>query len=167
MKMKALEKQYHFIVKYDIKNEFELDDKIAEITERKKAASTDKSHAYKEARKCQDIFDTAHAMTRLEPARVEYENGDIFFRDEYVKWSGLNRQLAEAGYTLPQALELEKRHKERKSSLCKAERELQLELKTGKEIKEGLVAERINIRVDEQTKTMSDERDRKAVEYKR
>jgi hypothetical protein len=152
MKMKALEKQYHFIVKYDIKSEFELDKRIEEIAERKKAASADKSQAYKEARKYQTIFDTAHAMTRLEPARVEYENGDDFFLDEYAKWSGLNKQLATAGYTLPQTLELERRHKERKSSLCKAERDLQLELKTGKEIKEGLVAERINAHADERKK---------------
>jgi hypothetical protein len=47
--------------------------------------------------------------------RIEYERGDGFFRNEYVMWSDLNRQLAAMGYTLSQALELEKSHKERKS----------------------------------------------------
>jgi hypothetical protein len=153
MKMKALERQYLFIVRHDIKSEGELDGKIAEIAERKKTASAEKGKAYREARKCQDLFDAAHAMTRLELMRIEYERGDSFFRNEYVMWSDLNRQLAAAGYTLPQALELEKRHRERKSSLAKAERELYLELKTGRDIKEGLVAGRISAKAIELEKT--------------
>jgi hypothetical protein len=167
MKMKALERQYIFIVRHDIKSEGELDGKIAEIAERKKAASTEKGKAYREARKCQNIFDTAHAMTRLEPMRAEYEKGDSFFRDEYEQWSGLNRQLAAMGYTLPQALELEKRCKERKSSLAKAERELCLELKTGREIKEDLVAERVNAQIEGQAKSMNSERGREMMEWRR
>ncbi|MDR0220416.1 MAG: relaxase/mobilization nuclease domain-containing protein [Lachnospiraceae bacterium] len=159
MKMKALERQYLFIVRHDIKSEGELDGKIAEIAERKKAASAEKGKAYREARKYRDLFDAAHAMTRLEPMRVEYERGDSFFRNEYEQWGGLNQQLITAGYTLPQALELEKRHRERKSSLAKAERELYLELKTGREIKEGLVAERVKVQAEEQTKTMNNEHD--------
>jgi hypothetical protein len=169
MKMKALERQYLFIVRHGIKSEHELDGKIAEIAERKKTASSEKGKEYREARKCQNLFDTAHAMTRLEPMRIEYERGDGFFRNEYAAWSGLNRQLAAMGYTLPQALELEKRCKERKSSLAKAERELCLELKTGWEIKEGLVAERVNVQIAEQAKSISSEQDKKILErqYKR
>jgi hypothetical protein len=164
MKMKALERQHLFIVRHDIRSEGELDGKIAEIAERKKAASAEKGRAYRKARKCQDLFDTAHAMTRLEPMRIEYERGDGFFRNEYERWSGLNQQLITAGYTLPQALELEKRCKERKSSLARAERELCLELKTGMEIKEGLVAERTKAYAEERVESVSNERDRKTVE---
>jgi hypothetical protein len=39
MKMKALEKQYHFIVKYDIKSEFELDKRYAIYTENRSPKS--------------------------------------------------------------------------------------------------------------------------------
>jgi hypothetical protein len=98
--------------------------------------------------------------------RVEYERGDGFFRNEYVMWRSLNRQLAAMGYTLPQALELEKRHKERKSSLAKAERELCIELNTGRDIKEGLVAERVNSQEAEQTKSINNEHDRKMTEWR-
>jgi hypothetical protein len=47
--------------------------------------------------------------------------------------------------------------------LCKAERELQLELKTGKEIKEGLVAERVNVQAEKQAKT-NNEHDKEMVD---
>ena len=156
-KMQQLEKQYHFLIKYDVRTETDLDNKILEITDQKKKADAEKSRAYRAERKNHAIFGITHEMIELDPARIEFESGDDFFKPEHEKWSDLKAQLEAEGYTFMEAVELEKFHKTQKSLLTACERELYQDLKTGREIKKDLISGRSNIQNGEQKKSTTKE----------
>jgi len=165
-KMQALEKQYHFLVKHDIRSEIELADKVTEIANAKREANTEKSRAYRAERKYHALFGIAHGMMDLELARLEYERGDDFFCKEYTNWCELNAQLKAKGYAFQEVLELEKFHRNQKSLSAARERELFQELRIAKTIMDDLVGENIGIKIGKQKKSIDRDNDGKTAHEK-
>ena len=160
--MQKLQEQYLFLVRHDIHNVVDLALTVENLTDKKKAASKDKSRVYRSKEKCKTIFEIADAMQELVPAENCFQKGDNFFADEHQQWMNLNTQLEDEGYSLEEVEQLRLYYKEQFRIVSSKEKAVFKELNLGKAILRDVAVEDADrIRVEELRKDKTEERDKK------
>lgn len=161
-KMQKLQQQYLFLVRHDIHNVVDLALTVENLTDKKKAASKDKSRVYCSKEKCKTIFEIADAMQELVPAENCFQQGDNFFADEHQQWMNLSTQLEDEGYSLEEVEQLRLYYKEQFRIVSSKEKAVFKELNLGKAILRDVTAEDADrTRVEEPRKEKTEERDKK------
>lgn len=79
-KMQKLQAQYLFLVRHDIHSMEELILTEDSLTDKKKAASAEKSKLYRANSKNKELYDIAKQMDELVESEHAYQNGDSFLR---------------------------------------------------------------------------------------
>jgi len=140
-KMKKLQEQYLFLAGHDIHTAEELAAEIAELTDKKKEASSEKSQAYRAKLRCKELFEKAAEMEQLLPAEQAFQNGDDFFSAEHEEWVRLSDELRSMGYTYEEVMQLKQTYDGRYSESCAKEKAVYKELKTGEQIFKDIYSE--------------------------
>ncbi len=128
-KMQKLQAQYLFLVRHDIHSLEELILTEDSLTDKKKAASAEKSKLYRANSKNKELYDIAKQMDELVESEHAYQNGDSFFEDEHKEWVALETKLKELGYSYEEVIAL-KEHYRMETARLK-----DLEVAASKEIK--------------------------------
>ena len=128
-KMQKLQAQYLFLVRHDIHSMEELILTEDSLTDKKKAASAEKSKLYRANSKNKELYDIAKQMDELVESEHAYQNGDSFFEDEHKEWVALETKLKELGYSYEEVVALKEHYR------MEAARLKDLEVAASKEIK--------------------------------
>ena len=127
--MQKLQAQYLFLVRHDIHSMEELILTEDSLTDKKKAASAEKSKLYRANSKNKELYDIAKQMDELVESEHAYQNGDSFFEDEHKEWVALETKLKELGYSYEEVVALKEHYR------MEAARLKDLEVAASKEIK--------------------------------
>lgn len=111
-KMEKLQQQYLFLVRHDVHSVEELALTVANLTDKRKEASSDKSRVYRARQRCKSLFDIAGQLDMLECAEKCFQNGDNFFIEEHRQWMELTKKLSEEGYSYEEIKKLRAYYKE-------------------------------------------------------
>lgn len=138
-KMHQLQKQYLFLIEYDITNFMELQERINILTEEKKVINREKSKVYRSRKKCEDLFRLQEEMKELMEAERAYQVGDTFFQEEHIQWTQLNEQLQETGYSYDEVMKLKEHFREEINRTWLMEKEKAKQIRIGKSILQEIV----------------------------
>lgn len=133
-KMKKIQEQYLFLMRYDVGSKEELRDISERFAESKEEISNEKSRTFKARDKCQSLFDIATEMEDLKEAERSFVLGDTFFQEEYEKYHLLAEQLRREGYQFGEVLELKEHYRNEIAQIKEKETILASELSTVKAI---------------------------------
>ena len=140
-KMEKLQQQYHFLVRHDVHSVEELALTVANLTDKRKEASSDKSRVYRARQRCKSLFDIAGQLDMLECAEKCFQNGDNFFIEEHRQWMELTKKLSEEGYSYEEIKKLRAYYKEQIAYVSNREWASAKELNLAKAIWKDMVSD--------------------------
>ncbi len=140
-KMEKLQQQYLFLVRHDVHSVEELALTVANLTDKRKEASSDKSRVYRARQRCKSLFDIAGQLDMLECAEKCFQNGDNFFIEEHRQWMELTKKLSEEGYSYEEIKKLRAYYKEQIAYVSKREWASAKELNLAKAIWKDMVSD--------------------------
>lgn len=144
-KMEKLQQQYLFLVRHDVHSVEELALTVANLTDKRKEASSDKSRVYRARQRCKSLFDIAGQMDMLEVAEKCFQNGDNFFMEEHRQWMELTKKLSEEGYSYEEIKKLRAYYKEQIAYVSNRERASAKELNLAKTIWKDMVSDEASL----------------------
>lgn len=144
-KMEKLQQQYLFLVRHDVHSVEELALTVANLTDKRKEASSDKSRVYRARQRCKSLFDIAGQMDMLEGAEKCFQNGDNFFMEEHRQWMELTKKLSEEGYSYEEIKKLRAYYKEQIAYVSNRERASAKELNLAKAIWKDMVSDEASL----------------------
>lgn len=144
-KMEKLQQQYLFLVRHDVHSVEELALTVANLTDKRKEASSDKSRVYRARQRCKSLFDIAGQMDMLEGAEKCFQNGDNFFMEEHRQWMELTNKLSEEGYSYEEIKKLRSYYKEQIAYVSNRERASAKELNLAKAIWKDMVSDEASL----------------------
>ena len=144
-KMEKLQQQYLFLVRHDVHSVEELALTVANLTDKRKEASSDKSRVYRARQRCKSLFDIAGQMAMLEGAEKCFQNGDNFFMEEHRQWMELTKKLSEEGYSYEEIKKLRAYYKEQIAYVSNRERASAKELNLAKAIWKDMVSDEASL----------------------
>lgn len=144
-KMEKLQQQYLFLVRHDVHSVEELALTVANLTDKRKEASSDKSRVYRARQRCKSLFDIAGQMDMLEGAEKCFQNGDNFFMEEHRQWMELINKLSEEGYSYEEIKKLRAYYKEQIAYVSNRERASAKELNLAKAIWKDMVSDEASL----------------------
>lgn len=121
-RMQKQQEDYLFLSRYGISSAGEIAAITANIKERKKAVSKEKSRIFKERARMKPLFDAAGEIKNLQEFVNCYSRGEKFFEKEYMKWQELNGKLQKEGYSLGQIESLRRYYGDRIAMIRKKEK---------------------------------------------
>ena len=139
-KMEKLQQQYLFLVRHDVHSVEELALTVANLTDKRKEASSDKSRVYRARQRCKSLFDIAGQLDMLECAEKCFQNGDNFFIEEHRQWMELTKKLSEEGYSYEEIKKLRAYYKEQIAYVSNREWASAKELNLAKAIWKDMVS---------------------------
>ncbi len=110
-RMKQLQEQYLFLVNHDVESVENLLDVKVTLEEEKREVSKEKSKAYRQRSRCNDLFAIADAMKELQPAEMAYRAGDEFFEEEHTRWMRQEQELQSKGYSYEEVVKLKEHYR--------------------------------------------------------
>ena len=140
-KMEKLQQQYLFLVRHDVHSVEELALTVANLTDKRKEASSDKSRVYRARQRCKSLFDIAGQLDMLECAEKCFQNGDNFFIEEHRQWMELTKKLSEEGYSYEEIKKLRAYYKEQIAYVSNREWASAKELNLAKAIWKDMVSD--------------------------
>ena len=140
-KMEKLQQQYLFLVRHDVHSVEELALTVANLTDKRKEESSDKSRVYRARQRCKSLFDIAGQMDMLEGAEKCFQNGDNFFIEEHRQWMELTKKLSEEGYSYEEIKKLRAYYKEQIAYVSNREWASAKELNLAKAIWKDMVSD--------------------------
>ena len=144
-KMEKLQQQYLFLVRHDVHSVEELALTVANLTDKRKEASSDKSRVYRARQRCKSLFDIAGQLDMLECAEKCFQNGDNFFIEEHRQWMELTKKLSEEGYSYEEIKKLRAYYKEQIAYVSNREWASAKELNLAKAIWKDMVSDEASL----------------------
>ena len=108
-KMQKLQEEYLFLHKHHISSMDEVTVVKEFYESKKKEVSKEKSRIYKDCAKMEPLFVVVREIKELQEMENCYVKGDSFFEEEHERYSYLQEQLNQIGYSLEQ-IEILKEH---------------------------------------------------------
>lgn len=137
--LQILQKQYLFLVNNHVNSKKELVEVVQHLTEQKKVAAKEKSTVYREKKRYAKVFELVSQMKRIKEAKQCYEQGDLFFKEEYEEWNRYREQLKKQGYSYEEVEILQEHYRGKYRLLSEKEKVIYQELKVG----EGILEENV------------------------
>lgn len=109
-KLQEYHDRYLFLVKNNIHSLTELVAVSYNLESKVKECQTERRQLYREKKQLEPLFAIVDKIENLEPAEQSYQNGDVFFEKEHLKFEKLNAELAEQGYTVVELDSIRKRY---------------------------------------------------------
>ncbi len=133
-KLKKWQEEYLFIENLKISSTEELKDIIGKLDSYKKEISKTKYHNLKIKKSFAEMFELADRMQELADAKISYENGDLFFKDEYDQWKTYEEKLIASGYSYDEIINLQNYYDEMIKVDSEKESELRKQIKIANRI---------------------------------
>lgn len=133
-RMYKLQEQYLFLINHDIETADQLLATKENLTDKRKEVSAEKSKAYRQRRKCDDLFAIVKEMDGVYLAENSYQEGDLFFESEHKVWASLENKLQDKGYSYEEVLNLQEHYRSEIARARELEASLQKEIRIAESI---------------------------------
>ena len=98
-KMEQLQRQYLFLCRRNIQSNEQLYAELTHLEEHVRMIQSEKRKLYREKKRFISVFQLAEDIESLLPSYLSYEQGDVFFQNEWQQYNELVRKLQKEGYT--------------------------------------------------------------------
>lgn len=128
-KMQKLQEDYLFLARHDASTAGDIRQTAAQMADRKKETSREKSRIFKERARMKPLFDIAAQMEALLECENCYQRGEALFEKEHGQYAALSARLEKEGYTAGQLAEFKEHYRseiarirEKEKAVAKEER---------------------------------------------
>ncbi len=128
-KMQKLQEEYLFLVRHEVQTVAGVAAVEANMTDKKKDTSREKSRMFKERARMKPLFDMALELRELQELENCYQRGEELFAKEHERYEELSMKLKREGYTVGQVENFRQHYKneiarirDREKAVAKEER---------------------------------------------
>ncbi|MEY8518232.1 hypothetical protein AALC25_15290 [Lachnospiraceae bacterium 29-84] len=101
-KMQKLQEDYLFLARYGVSTVGDIRKTAAQMADRKKETSREKSRIFKERARMKPLFDIAAQLMALQECENCFKRGETLFEKEHGQYAELSARLNKEGYTAGQ-----------------------------------------------------------------
>ncbi|MBP3470586.1 MAG: relaxase/mobilization nuclease domain-containing protein, partial [Lachnospiraceae bacterium] len=132
--MKKLQEQYLFLVDHNIESMEGLQMELEHLSGQKKEVSLEKRRILRKRKKCESLFEIEKQMEAYRACEEEYQAGEEFFWEEHEKWTNLEIQLQEQGYSFEEVKNLRQHFRSETARVRMEEQAITKKLRIAKSI---------------------------------
>ena len=128
-KMQKLQEDYLFLARHDASTVGDIRQTAAQMADRKKETSREKSRIFKERARMKPLFDIAAQLMALQECENCFKRGETLFEKEHRQYAELSARLDKEGYTAGQLAEFKEHYRseiarirEKEKAVAKEER---------------------------------------------
>ena len=110
-KMQKLQEDYLFLVRHDVSTAGDIRQTAAQMADRKKETSKEKSRIFKERARMKPLFDIADQLEALKECENCFQRGENLFGKEHEEYVKLSARLEKEGYTAGQLAEFKEHYR--------------------------------------------------------
>jgi len=128
-KMQKLQEDYLFLARHDVSTVGDIRQTAAQMADRKKETSREKSRIFKERARMKPLFDIAAQLMALQECENCFQRGETLFEKEHGQYAELSERLDKEGYTAGQLAEFKEHYRseiarirEKEKAVAKEER---------------------------------------------
>lgn len=121
-KLKMLQEEYLFLVHYNVSTVEDIRQITAQIGEKKKETSKEKSKVFKERARMKPLFDLAAELEELKDCESCFQRGETLFEREHERYLWLSNRLQKEGYRPEQIAEFKKHYRSQLAGIREREK---------------------------------------------
>ncbi|SCP97748.1 relaxase/mobilization nuclease domain-containing protein [Anaerobium acetethylicum] len=133
-KFERLQEQYLFLTRHGVGNIQGLEAVNGTLSGMKKEASRDRSRLYRERAKFRLLFEKMEEAESLQKAAASFRAGDDFFKEEYLKFEAIEKEMSGQGYSFEEVTRLKIHYSGEIARMREKEKAIRKELSIAKRL---------------------------------